>query len=94
VGSIAIDSHGSRIYWAKYSIQSQSNQIRRVDLDGSNIEDLIATTLGGTALDLPPPIPALSEWGVVVLLLSLLTLGLILIRRARVVSGYGCHATP
>ena len=84
---IAVDPHGAKMYWIQYSLQPR--QIRRADLDGSDVEDFITTDAGGIALDLPAPIPALSECGVLTVFVSLLTLGSLLIRRNRVVRAHG-----
>ncbi len=48
---ISVDAFGGKIYWTEFS----SNRIRRANLDGTNIEDLITTGLShvnGITLDL------------------------------------------
>ncbi len=52
---IAVDEHGGKLYWASY----YENRIRRADLDGSDVENILTLRDGvacpsGVALDLRP----------------------------------------
>ena len=81
---IALDPGAGKIYWT----DSLAKVIRRANLDGSMVEDLVEFLPGpkGIALDLRPPagIPTLSEFGYMLLLVSLLASGwAVLARRAR-----------
>ena len=73
---IAIDAEARKLYFADRS----EGTIQRSDLDGSNREILVSdpaptsitldTTFGGAE-----PVPSVSEWGMIVIALLLLTLG-------------------
>ncbi len=69
--------------------------VRRANLDGSEIEDLVTTGVvspWGIDLDLRPPgplppddpnAPTLSQWGLVALTLLLMTAGTLIVERRR-----------
>ncbi len=77
LSEVAIDPYLEKIYW------TDSFTIRRANLDGTGIEDIIPTTLeyaGAIAIERGRPIPAASQWGLVILLLGLLSAGTLLLR--------------
>ncbi len=81
---IALDTSRGHVYW----VAQNTLKIRRADLDGGNEMDITATEDGvplGIALELAntSAIPTVSEWGLIVLTLLLLTAGTIVFRRAR-----------
>ncbi len=81
-------ANGQKMYWA----DSDTEKIQRANLDGSSVEDLVTTGLwhpNGIALEqrpsVPPPIPTLSEWGLMVMTALLMASGwrMIVQRRSR-----------
>ena len=79
---IALDVLARKIYWTEAS--PADFMISRANLDGSNTEFLIEglTSPSGIALALQPAaIPTVSEWGLVAMTLTLLTVGTILMNR-------------
>ncbi len=77
---IALDPRAGKMYWT-----SMQGKIERANLDGSGVETVLENLSGqpmGIALGLgPPPIPTLSEWGVLTVIALLLGVGTMIIRR-------------
>ena len=83
---IALDAAGGKMYWTESTLADF--MIQRANLDGSNSEFLIEglTSPSGISLDSqfsPDPIPAVQEWGLIVMTLLLITSATSIIRRRR-----------
>ena len=79
---IALDLLAGKIYWTEGS--PADFMISRADLDGSNVELLIdgLTSPSGIALVLQPAVaPTVSDWGLVAMILTLLSVGTITLSR-------------
>jgi len=82
VGGIALDLNAGKMYW----VDSGTEKIQRANLDGTNIEDVVNSgllNLGGIGLDPRAlnPIPAVSTYGFVSLVLLFLVVGSLVYRR-------------
>ena len=88
-GGITLDLDAGKLYWA----DTGTEKIQRANLDGTNVEDLVTTglrNLSGIAIDPrvtpigpQPPIPTVSQWGLIALTLLFLTSGTIVMGRER-----------
>lgn len=86
--SIELDAAAGKMYWTS---EANPGRVRRANLDGTDVEDLATTVDGvffahGIALSLAveTPIPAVSQWGMIVMaLLVSCAATLILPRRHR-----------
>ncbi len=85
VEHVEVDVRGRKLYWVKTS----SKVIRRSNLDGANAEDFVTaadvgnpnfTPEGLTIVD-SPPIPAVSDWGMVVTVLLILGFGVVILKK-------------
>lgn len=82
-GGIALSLGEGKMYWT----DTGTEKIQRANLDGTDIEDMITTglrNLAGIAID-PSiiTIPTLSQWGLIAMMLLLLTLGTLAVERNR-----------
>lgn len=84
--ALSLELVGRKMYWTESIPDIYLNgAIRRANLDGSSVETLISG-LGapaGIAHVEPPPVPTISDWGLVAMALLVMTLGTIMIRRQR-----------
>ncbi len=83
---IAVDPYRAKIYWTDQYV------IRRANLDGTNSEEIIPTSLdraGPIAIDPRPQIPTVSFPGAVLLSLAILGAGAWMLRRRTAAGGKG-----
>ena len=79
---IALDIRAEKLYWT----DPQVGKIQRANLDGSGVEDLVVgfPEPADIVLDLSRnEIPTVSEWGLVVMGLLVLTVGIVVLGRRR-----------
>ena len=77
-----------KLYWGCWT----ENEIWRADLDGTNAELIVDGVPVGTPMGIAVStatgnVPAVSTWGLIVMMLMLVTVGTVVIGRRRVVEG-------
>ena len=85
-----VDQIAGKMYWTAYVDNAGMDRrvIMRSNLDGSFIEVVMlhpqnATSIGSIQLMQQSTVPAVSTWGLIVMLLLLVTVGTLVIGRAR-----------